>query len=95
MALPSLLISSLNGILSGFSEKYVLVLCVYYKLQTFIYLSANGIIQGIRPLIGYNYGAGESKRVEQINRLPLELTAGIMAAGTALWRLLTGGRLGR
>ncbi len=56
MALPSLLISSLNGILSGFSEKYVLVLGVYYKLQTFIYLSANGIIQGIRPLIGYNYG---------------------------------------
>ena len=61
MALPSLLISSLNGILSGFSEKYVLVLGVYYKLQTFIYLSANGIIQGIRPLIGYNYGAGEKK----------------------------------
>ena len=28
MALPSLLISSLNGILSGFSEKYVLVLGV-------------------------------------------------------------------
>ncbi len=39
----------------------MLVLGVYYKLQTFIYLSANGIIQGIRPLIGYNYGAGEKK----------------------------------
>ena len=51
MALPSLLISSLNGILSGFSEKYVLVLGVYYKLQTFIYLSANGIIQGIRHIL--------------------------------------------
>lgn len=46
MALPSLLISALNGILAEFSEKYVLVLGVYYKLQTFIYLSANGIIQG-------------------------------------------------
>lgn len=59
MALPSLLISSLNGILAGFSATYVLVLGAYYKLQTFIYLSANGIIQGIRPLISYNYGAGE------------------------------------
>ncbi len=66
MALPSLLISSLNGILSAFSETYVLVLGAYYKLQTFIYLSANGIIQGIRPLVSFNYGAGERKRVEQI-----------------------------
>mgnify|MGYP000491225381 CR=1 FL=1 len=66
----------------------MLVLGVYYKLQTFIYLPSNGIIQGIRPLIGYNYGAGERKRVEQIYRLTLELTAGIMAAGTALCWLI-------
>ena len=65
MALPSLLITSLNGILSEFSGSYVLVLGVYYKLQTFIYLTANGLIQGIRPIIGYNYGAGEHKRVKQ------------------------------
>jgi len=45
LALPSLLISVLNGMLADFSEKYVLVLGVYYKLQTFIYLTANGIIQ--------------------------------------------------
>ena len=48
LALPSLLISVLNGILAAFSGTYVLVLGVYYKLQTFIYLTANGIIQGIR-----------------------------------------------
>ena len=94
MALPSLLISSLNGILSAFSGTYVLVLGAYYKLQTFIYLPSNGIIQGIRPLIGYNYGAGERKRVEQIYRLTLELTAGIMAAGTALCWLIPGGLIG-
>ena len=84
MALPSLLISSLNGILSGFSDTYVLVLGAYYKLQTFIYLTANGIIQGIRPLISYNYGAGEKSRVEKIFRTTLFLTAGVMAAGTVL-----------
>ena len=59
----------------------MLVLGVYYKLQTFIYLSANGIIQGIRPLIGYNYGAGEKKRVEKIFRTALGLVLGVMAAG--------------
>lgn len=84
LALPSLLISSLNGILAGFSEKYVLVLGVYYKLQTFIYLSANGIIQGIRPLVGYNYGAGEHERVKEIFRTALKLTAAVMLLGTVL-----------
>ena len=38
LALPSLLISSLNAILAGYSQAYVLVLGVYYKLQTFLYL---------------------------------------------------------
>ena len=59
LALPSLLISALNAILATYSEVYILVLGIYYKLQTFIYLPANGIVQGMRPLIGYNYGAGE------------------------------------
>lgn len=84
MALPSLLITALNGILSEFSGSYVLVLGVYYKLQTFIYLTANGLIQGIRPIIGYNYGAGEHKRVKQIYNTALLLSAIIMALGTAL-----------
>lgn len=84
LALPSLLISVLNGILAGFSETYVLVLGVYYKLQTFIYLTANGIIQGIRPLMGYNYGAGEKERVQKIFRTSLALTMGVMVVGTFL-----------
>lgn len=84
LSLPSLLISVLNGILAGFSEKYVLVLGVYYKLQTFIYLSANGIIQGIRPLMGYNSGAGEKERVNKIFKTTLALTMGVMVIGTAL-----------
>ena len=84
LALPSLLISALNGILSGFAEIYVLVLGVYYKLQTFIYLTANGIVQGIRPLISYNYGAGEYRRVRQIFWTALRLASVVMITGTLL-----------
>ena len=54
IALPSVLISFLNQILSAFSGSYVVVLGIYYKLQTFLYLPASGIVQGMRPLIGYN-----------------------------------------
>lgn len=84
LALPSLLISALNGVLAAYSQVYVLVLGVYYKLQTFLYLSANGLIQGIRPLIGYNYGAGEHKRVRKIYLTALMLTVIIMIFGTGL-----------
>ena len=84
MALPSVLISALNGILEAYGQVYVLVLGVYYKLQTFLYLSANGIIQGIRPLVGYNYGAGEYRRVRRIYTTSLTLIMAIMAVGTVL-----------
>ncbi len=84
MSLPSVMISCLNVILAGFSQSYVLVLGVYYKLQTFLYLTANGIVQGIRPLIGYNYGAKMYQRVKIIYWTALSLTVLIMAAGTAL-----------
>ena len=84
MALPSILISALNGILSTFADAYVVALGAYYKLQTFIYLPANGIIQGIRPLVGYNYGAGEYKRVRNIFYTALALASAIMLAGLLL-----------
>ena len=42
--------------LAAYSQVYVVVLGIYYKLQTFLYLPANGIVQGMRPIIGYNYG---------------------------------------
>lgn len=84
LALPSLLISSLNAILAAFSQVYVLVLGVYYKLQTFLYLTANGIVQGMRPIIAYNYGAKEYKRVKKIYNYVLIMIAVIMAFGTVL-----------
>ena len=84
LAVPSLTISALNAVLAGFSDVYVLVLGVYYKLQTFLYLTANGIVQGIRSLVGYNYGAGEEQRVRKIYRTALSLAAVIMAFGTVI-----------
>lgn len=84
MALPSLLISALNGILSGYSQIYVVILGIYYKLQTFVYLPANGIIQGIRPLISFNYGAKEYRRVKKIYHTALGFSLVIMFVGMGI-----------
>ena len=84
IALPSVLISFLNQILSAFSGSYVVVLGIYYKLQTFLYLPASGIVQGMRPLIGYNYGAGEIQRVKKLFGISVLLNGMIMLAGTII-----------
>ena len=84
LALPSILISVLNVIFAAYSAVYVFVLGVYYKLQTFLYLPASGIVQGMRPLIGYNYGAGEIKRVKKLFGISVLLNGMIMLAGTII-----------
>lgn len=92
MALPSVLITALNKILS--IDAYVLILGSYYKLQTFLYLTVNGIVQGIRPIIGYNYGAKELKRVRAIFKTALVLSAIVMLMGTVLCQTFAGTLIG-
>lgn len=94
MALPSFMITALNGILSTYGDVYVLVLGIYYKLQTFIYLTANGMVQGIRPIIGYNYGAGEYGRVKKTFFTSLRLIAGIMFLGMVICLAASGSLMG-
>lgn len=94
LALPSLLISCLNIILSAYSQVYILVLGVYYKLQAFLYLPANGIVQGMRPIVGYNFGAKEYGRVHKIYRTALVLSVCIMTLGTLLCWLIPGRLIG-
>ncbi len=84
LALPSLLISVLNAILAAYSQMYILILGIYYKLQTFLYLPANGLIQGMRPLMGFNFGAGEYRRLKQIYFWVLCMSGGIMLLGAIL-----------
>ena len=84
MALPSLLVSVLNGILAGYGQIYVVILGIYYKLQTLVYTPANGLMQGIRPLVGYNLGAKEFDRVHKIYRTTLAIAVIMMTAGAAV-----------
>ncbi len=90
LALPSLLVSCLNALLAMYSQSYVVILGIYYKLQTFLYLPANGIIQGMRPVIGYNYGAREYGRVRKIYQITLCMSGMIMVFGTMLCLLASG-----
>jgi len=90
MALPSLLVGMLNAILASFSQTAVAVFGAYFKLQTFVYMPASGLVQGMRPIMSFNYGAGRRDRMHQILRCSLLVTGGIMLAGWLLFSLLPG-----
>ena len=82
--MPSILISCLNAILGKINTIYIAVLGVYYKLQMFTYMPGNGLIQGMRPIIGYNYGAGNDMRVKEAIKDSIKVLFGIMLTGTII-----------
>ena len=84
LSLPSFLTGILNAVLIGFGEIYVAILGLYFKLQTFVFMPANGVIQGMRPIIGYNYGSGRNDRVRETIRWSILLVTVISLVGTVL-----------
>ena len=85
MSLPSVLVAALNSVLAAFSATAIAVFGLYIKIQTFVYMPANGVIQGMRPIMSYNYGAGNRKRMKETLKASLEAVGVIMALGTVLF----------
>lgn len=88
LSLPSLLIGILNGILAAISQTAVAVLGVYFKLQTFVYMPGNGVLQGMRPMLSYSYGAKQYTRLKETIKVSVLVCGAIMVAGTLLFVLL-------
>lgn len=62
-SLYTVYIFGLNLILGTFSAAAVTVLGIYYKLQSFFFIPLFGMEQAILPIISYNHGLGDSKRI--------------------------------
>lgn len=86
-AISAFLNMGLNGILAGFSDTAVAVLGAYYKLQSFIFMPAFGMNQGLLPILGYNYGARKKSRFLSATRLGAVFMVGLMALGVLLFVL--------
>ncbi|MEF9935433.1 MAG: MATE family efflux transporter [Clostridium sp.] len=87
-SLGSLLIVGVNVILIKISEVSVAFFGVYFKLQQFIFMPVNGLIQGAMPIMGYNYGAKNRKRLMETLKWSLIVSTIIMAFGNfifAMW----------
>lgn len=89
-SLPSVLVALLNSLLATVSQTAIAFFGIYFKLQSFIYMPANGLIQGMRPLISYNYGAKHFERVKNIIKVSIFSTASILCLGTVIFITVPG-----
>lgn len=84
-SLYTLYIVGLNLILKQFTEDAVTVLGIYYKLQTLFFIPLMGLQQVIVPVISFNYGAHDNKRVNDTLRYSILISCGVMALGTFIF----------
>jgi Na+-driven multidrug efflux pump len=84
----------MNQILIGFTSTATAVFGAYYKLQSFIFMPVFGLNNGMIPIIAYNYGARQQKRVIQTIRSSAILAIGIMLAGLAAMQVFPAQLLG-
>ena len=65
----------------------VFILGAYFKLQSFVIMPVAGMNNGLTPILSYNYGAKQRRRILEGMRFALLLALAIMEAGTLLFQL--------
>lgn len=86
-AIGSVMTFGMNKILLMFSSTAAAVFGVYFKLQSFIFMPVFGLNNGMIPIIAYNYGARNKKRITQTIKLSILIAVGIMAVGLVIFQI--------
>ena len=70
-SIGSVMTYSMNRILIEFSSTATAVFGVYFKLQSFFFMPVFGLNNGITPIIAFNYGAQNRKRMVKTIKLSM------------------------
>lgn len=95
VGIPSILLASIgsvmtylmNLILGAFTMTAVAVFGVYFKLNSFIFMPVFGMNNALVPIIAYNYGARNRKRITGTLKRGVIIILCIMTFGTILFEL--------
>ena len=101
IAVPSILVvcigsvtnMGLNRIVDGFGADGILAIAVlgaYFKLQSFVFMPVFGLNNGLVPIIAYNYGAGNRRRMLKALRLAIYAAVALMLIGLLLMQIIPG-----
>ncbi len=83
--LPSVMVAVMNAILMPVSSTAVAFFGIYYKLQNFLLMPINGLGQACMPIISFNIGTGDMKRVKQVFKYSIPATIIIALVATAIF----------
>lgn len=61
--LASFMLAGMNKILASFTTTALAAAGIYFRLQSFIFMPVFGLNQGFMPIVGYNYGHNNPKRM--------------------------------
>ena len=86
-SIGSLTTFGINNILLMFSSTAATVFGVYFKLQSFVFMPVFGLTNGMIPIVAYNYGAQNKKRIYQTIKLSAIIAVGIMLVGLTIFQL--------
>jgi Na+-driven multidrug efflux pump len=72
----SLMIITVNYMLNAYSGAVAVgVFGIIYRIITFTSMPINGVVQGMQPIVGYNFGAHHSQRVKATIILGLKVAS--------------------
>lgn len=93
-SIGSVMVFGINKILMAFTSTAVSVFGVYFKLQSFVFMPVFGLNNGMVPIIAYNYGARNKKRIMQTAWLSIGAAVTIMLVGLLIFHVFAEQLLG-
>lgn len=95
VGIGSLMTYCMQKILNGFEDRMgYTVYNVYFKLQSFFFMPMFGLNNGIIPIMAYNYGAGNRKRMMATLRYAMMAGFCFLTVGCLVMRFAAHGLLG-
>lgn len=93
-AIGTVMLMSINGILAAFSTAAYTVYGLYFKLQSFVFMPVFGLNSGLMPILGYNYGAKNKKRIMSCLKVGVSIALVINCMGMLLFMIMPAQLLG-
>ena len=90
MSIGSIMTLGMNAILMGFSSTATAIFGVYFKLQSIAIMPVIGLNNALVPIVAYNYGARNRKRITHTIKLAVASAVAIMLFFLAIFQIFPG-----
>ena len=93
VGIPSIIMQSIGSVMTfailiTFSTTATAVFGVYFKLQSFVFMPVFGLNNGMIPIIAYNLGAKQKKRMFDTIKLAMLYATGMMIIGVIFFETI-------